>query len=535
MGYKNRYSDSGRTPIEKLNNEWNKYKKYLESLDYQVNITSYDPFAPKNFIKEYEWDRELSTELHLYLLPKPFQTKSITDLIDESDIPKKPTINESPKISLPKNEYPASYFETNSKSVINDSENNIFFKAGSIVGKLLNSENPNQDTDIKIQVDKKTPYELEIEERNQIIENANNLRNKIDDKWKFFYEQQTLAKNKIVKLQESLSASDSEKLISIVNDKYELPIFLRKVFKSFVDEKNQIKIIQFEFPDYTNQSLIVNYSGRYHDKPKFASDTLKKKLVKNCLYSMIIRSAYLAAKYCNPRLFKNVVVNVEQNWFDLATGQPKNGIIASLQAPVEYLHSLDLSKLDPETCFKFLKGISTPNLQNASPIRPIFTLNKQDDRLVESKDIESGIEPEANLAAMEWEDFEHLVAQLFEWEFKKIGIEVRVTRASRDRGVDAILFDPDPLKGGKYVIQAKRYTRTVDVSAVRDLYGTVMNEGANRGILITTASYGPDAYDFAKDKPISLVDGPNLLLMLNKHGKNFKIDLEEARRLSNDS
>jgi restriction system protein len=160
-------------------------------------------------------------------------------------------------------------------------------------------------------------------------------------------------------------------------------------------------------------------------------------------------------------------------------------------------------------------------------------LNKEDDRFVESKNV--SIEDEANLAAMPWEDFEHLVAQIFEWEFAKSGVEIRVTRASRDRGVDAILFDPDPLRGGKYVLQAKRYTRTVDVSAVRDLYGTVMNEGANRGILITTSSYGSDSYEFAKDKPISLVDGPNLLLMLQKHGKRFKIDLEEARRLNEEN
>jgi restriction system protein len=62
-----------------------------------------------------------------------------------------------------------------------------------------------------------------------------------------------------------------------------------------------------------------------------------------------------------------------------------------------------------------------------------------------------------------------------------------------------------------------------------------MNEGANRGILITTASYGPDAYEFVKDKPLSLVDGPNLLLMLQKHGKKYKIDLEEARRLNSEN
>ena len=76
------------------------------------------------------------------------------------------------------------------------------------------------------------------------------------------------------------------------------------------------------------------------------------------------------------------------------------------------------------------------------------------------------------------------------------------------------------------------YTRTVDVAAVRDLYGTIVNEGANRGILVTTASYGPDAYEFAKNKPISLVDGPNLIAILKRHGRAFRIDLDEARRLN---
>ena len=103
--------------------------------------------------------------------------------------------------------------------------------------------------------------------------------------------------------------------------------------------------------------------------------------------------------------------------------------------------------------------------------------------------------------------------------------------ASRDGGVDAIAFDPDPIRGGKIIIQAKRYTNIVGVSAVRDLYGTVINEGANKGILITTAYYGADAYDFAKDKPITLLNGGHLLFMLQKHGQRAKIDLKEAKKI----
>ena len=71
---------------------------------------------------------------------------------------------------------------------------------------------------------------------------------------------------------------------------------------------------------------------------------------------------------------------------------------------------------------------------------------------------------------------------------------------------------------GKVVIQAKRYKNTVGVSAVRDLYGTMLNEGANKGILVATSGYGPDAFTFAKDKPIELIDGGGLLYLLDQVG-----------------
>jgi restriction system protein len=63
------------------------------------------------------------------------------------------------------------------------------------------------------------------------------------------------------------------------------------------------------------------------------------------------------------------------------------------------------------------------------------------------------------------------------------------------------------------------------VSAVRDLWGTVLNEGAARGILVTTSHYGRDAKDFISNKPLTLIDGQNLLALLAKHGYRFKIEL----------
>jgi restriction system protein len=59
----------------------------------------------------------------------------------------------------------------------------------------------------------------------------------------------------------------------------------------------------------------------------------------------------------------------------------------------------------------------------------------------------------------------------------------------------------------------------------------VINEGANRGILVTTSDYGTDAYEFAKDNPITLLNGANLLHLLQKHEQKARIDIDEARRL----
>jgi restriction system protein len=67
------------------------------------------------------------------------------------------------------------------------------------------------------------------------------------------------------------------------------------------------------------------------------------------------------------------------------------------------------------------------------------------------------------------------------------------------------------------------------------LFGTVHNEGATKGILVTTSDYGPDAYDFAKDKPLTLLSGSELLYLLGKHGYEAKIDIKEAKSILGES
>jgi restriction system protein len=156
-------------------------------------------------------------------------------------------------------------------------------------------------------------------------------------------------------------------------------------------------------------------------------------------------------------------------------------------------------------------------------------MNTNDKRIIEANTIIGNVDESQNLAVMDWQQFEILVRDLFQKEFGDNGARVEVTQASRDQGVDALAYDPDPIRGGKFVIQAKRYNNLVPVSAVRDLYGTVMNEGAVKGILVTTSFYGPEARDFAKDKPLTLINGEQLMYLFNKHGYQVKIELQKKQ------
>lgn len=106
---------------------------------------------------------------------------------------------------------------------------------------------------------------------------------------------------------------------------------------------------------------------------------------------------------------------------------------------------------------------------------------------------------------------------------------VNVTRASRDKGVDAVVINPDPLKGGKSLVQAKRYRKAVPAAAVRELHGAMQSEHAGKGILVTTTRYGRSAHEFARDKEITLVDGARLLHLLQTHGHRVRVSPIEAQ------
>lgn len=209
----------------------------------------------------------------------------------------------------------------------------------------------------------------------------------------------------------------------------------------------------------------------------------------------------------------SIVSSVTLNGFvtsaDPATGHNSENWLLTVMAKREVFAALDLARVDPVSCLEGLNGQLSSHPEKLTPVRPTRLASAAD-----SRPAGPAAPAKASLMDMDPIDFEDLVAALFQ----DMGLEVMTTERTGDGGVDVRAMDPDPIRGGKLVIQVKRYKTTIPPAPVRDLYGTMLHEGATKGILVSTAEFGPSAQAFAAGKPLTLIGGTQLADLLSRHG-----------------
>ncbi len=209
----------------------------------------------------------------------------------------------------------------------------------------------------------------------------------------------------------------------------------------------------------------------------------------------------------------SIVFNGYVSAIDPGTGHRVRPCLVTVRTTKDVFQALDLRHVEATACLRTLNASLSKSPAELAPVRPILEFNMVDPRFIQEADVLSTLDQRPNLMDLTPGEFESLITNLFE----KMGLETRQTQASRDGGVDCVAYDPRPIFGGKVVIQAKRYKNHVGVSAVRDLFGTMQNEGASKGILVTTSGYGKASFEFASGKPIELLSGSNLLYLLKEH------------------
>lgn len=112
------------------------------------------------------------------------------------------------------------------------------------------------------------------------------------------------------------------------------------------------------------------------------------------------------------------------------------------------------------------------------------------------------------LRATSWKDFEFLVAEAYRRQGYQV--EYSLGRGS-DGGVDLILRKD----GRTSLVQCKQWrVFSVGAPVVREMFGLLTAEQAHQAIIVTTGNFTRDARHFAADKPILLIDGPQLLALV---------------------
>jgi restriction system protein len=288
---------------------------------------------------------------------------------------------------------------------------------------------------------------------------------------------------------------------------------------AYVPESKQL-VIEMDLPTFEVVPAVSEY--RYvKAKDELASKarpaTQCRALYASVVAQITLRSVHELFQADRADYLESVVINGHVDTIDPRTGQPIHPCLITLRTTRDLFDGLDLARVEPGACLQGLNASISRNPSELTPVRPVLEFSMVDPRFVEETDVLSTIDHRPNLMELTPGEFETLITNLFE----KMGLETRLTQASRDGGVDCVAYDPRPIFGGKVVIQAKRYKHTVGVSAVRDLFGTMQNEGASKGILVTTSGYGKASFEFAQNKPLELLSGSNLLFLLEKHAETI--------------
>ncbi len=289
------------------------------------------------------------------------------------------------------------------------------------------------------------------------------------------------------------------------------PASLPRQVQASWDETASQLVVDYELPGYAIVPAIARYRYVKTDdrETEIARPAGERKALYRQLQAQIMLGVFVVVfRADRAHQINAITVNGFVQGTAPATGRPSAVYLVTCSASRPAFTRLHLAGVDPVSCLASLPGQFSARPEKLAPVTPVAP--------VETSRTASADRPEtvSGLLTMDPVDFEGLVADLF----RAMDMDVMTTARTGDGGVDIRAVDRDPIRGGKLIIQVKRYQHAIPPAPVRDLYGTLLHEGASKGILVTTAKFGPSAQEFAAGKPLTLIDGSQLTELLAHYG-----------------
>ncbi len=144
-----------------------------------------------------------------------------------------------------------------------------------------------------------------------------------------------------------------------------------------------------------------------------------------------------------------------------------------------------------------------------APISALNSIRKRNS-LNRQKDLES-------IRSLSWKEFEELVAEAY----RKQGYSVIENwDVGPDGGIEIVLKKD----GNVYLVQCKQWRgQKVGVHIVREMFGVMTAYHATGVIVITFGMFTQEAENFASGKPIDLVEGNQLSLLIQNVRRNIQV------------
>lgn len=112
----------------------------------------------------------------------------------------------------------------------------------------------------------------------------------------------------------------------------------------------------------------------------------------------------------------------------------------------------------------------------------------------------------------------------------------QVTKYRKDDGIDGVIKE-DKLGLDKIYVQAKRWTGTVGKPEIHTFIGALSEQGANKGVFITTSKFSAEARAFKpkSDVKVILIDGEELCHYMIEYGVGVSVkQVYEVKRIDSD-
>jgi len=212
-----------------------------------------------------------------------------------------------------------------------------------------------------------------------------------------------------------------------------------------------------------------------------------------------------------------------------APGRPERRVcLVTLRTSRDEFSGLNLTHANPRTNLAELGAAVLYSCQRQEPIRDLDDIDPG--QIVET-DVLTDLDHRLDVVDLTPGQFEHLVHTLL----AKMGFHVKHIRPSVDGVVECLVFDSRPILGGDVVVHAARHAHSLDLWTVQKLHRAVVDAGASKGILMTTAGIDSTSHAFASGKPLELIDGAGILDLIAQHtGIRVRLPQEDRRATQRD-